>query len=208
MHFACIYFLIITRFMTQKALITDTYPSIWHKHNWQLLNNKNFQDHKTTTSVSIKFKTLFINNHARLYTYEVQHTDFTFISFRRTFKIEGMLSLMNHIFKHVYLLNFPEGVSILFISLIDAAFANQWKHCAAITVWNDHRHTSTQHYLKLKLKIEFSLVLMNHRLYLDICWIWILNQWLQIMRKSNQYLWTRHKGTQESQIARLISTMM
>lgn len=73
--------------MTQKALITDTYPSIWHEHNWQLLKNKNFQDHKTTTSVSIKFKTLFINNHARLYTYEVQHTDFTFFSFRRTFKI-------------------------------------------------------------------------------------------------------------------------
>lgn len=57
-----------------------------------------------------------------------------FLALEGLLKFEGMLSLMNHIFKHVYLLNFPKGVSILFISLIDAAFANQWKHCAAITV--------------------------------------------------------------------------
>lgn len=62
--------------------------------------------------------------------------DYTFISLiRGTFKIERMLSLRNiYLNMTVYLLNFPEGVSILFISVIDALFANQWKHWAAITV--------------------------------------------------------------------------
>lgn len=68
--------------------------------------------------------------------YKVQHTDYTFISvIRETFKIERMRSLRNiYLNVTVYLLNFPEGVSILFISVIDAVFANQWKHWAAITV--------------------------------------------------------------------------